>query len=52
MSTSRIGSSKAGEAASKAFFSACEAATLNAISEESTVWYEPSTRVAWRSTTG
>ena len=38
--------------ASKAFFSACEAATLNAISELSTVWYEPSTSVAWRSTTG
>ena len=33
MSTSRIGSSSAGEAASKAFLSACEAATLNAISE-------------------
>ena len=49
-STGRLGISM--PSASNAFLSAWEAATLNAISEESTVWYEPSTSVAWRSTTG
>ncbi len=39
---SMIGSSSTGPACSIACFIAIEPATLNAISDESTVWYEPS----------
>src|SRR6266446_6044711 len=43
-SSSMIGSSSTGSAFSYADLNAIEPAILNAISEESTVWYEPSTR--------
>ena len=42
--TSMIGSSSTGPACSIACFIAIEPAILNAISDESTVWYEPSYR--------
>ena len=47
-----IGSSSTGLAISAAFLKAIEPAILNAISEESTSWYGPSTSVARTSTVG
>ncbi|MNO93758.1 hypothetical protein D3C76_853620 [compost metagenome] len=47
-----IGSRRTGLHLSLAAFSAREPATLNAISLESTSWYEPSTIVALTSTSG
>ena len=47
-----IGSRIAGSALPKASLTAIEPAILNAISDESTSWYEPSYSVALTSTTG
>ena len=47
-----IGSRMAGSAFAKASLTAIEPAILNAISDESTSWYEPSNRVTLTSTTG
>ena len=46
-----IGSKRTGSAFFIAFLNAIEPAILNAISEESTSWYEPSNRVTFTSTT-
>ena len=51
-STRMIGSRMAGSALAKASLTAIEPAILNAISDESTSWYEPSNRVTLTSTTG
>ena len=51
-STRIIGSSTAGLAFSTASLIAIEAAILNAISDESTSWYEPSKTVTLTSTIG
>ena len=51
-STRMIGSRMAGSALSKASLTAIEPAILNAISDESTSWYDPSWRVTLTSTTG
>ena len=51
-STFMIGSRMAGSALLKASLTAIEPAILNAISDESTSWYEPSNRVTLTSTTG
>ena len=51
-STSMIGSSRRGLAFAQASLNAIEPAILNAISEESTSWYEPSSRVTLTSTIG
>ena len=47
-----IGSRMAGSALAKASLTAIEPAILNAISEESTSWNDPSNRVTLTSTTG
>ena len=47
-----IGSSSTGLALRAAFLNAIEPAILNAISDESTSWYWPSTSVALTSTVG
>ena len=47
-----IGSSRTGFAPASAFFSAIEPAMRNAMSELSTVWNEPSTSRARKSTSG
>ena len=47
-----IGSSSTGLAFSSAFWMPIEPATWNAMSEESTSWYEPSYNVTWTSTMG
>ena len=49
-STCMIGSSKTGFARFTASFKAIEPAILNAISLESTSWYEPKVRIARTST--
>ena len=51
-STAIIGSSRTGLARFIASLNAIEPATLNAISLESTSWYEPSTSSIRMSTTG
>ena len=51
-STFIIGSNITDLACLQASLNAIEAAILNAISEESTSWYEPSTNVALKSITG
>ncbi len=51
-SSSAIGSSRMGLAMAAAFLKAREPAILNAISEESTVWKEPSNTVTRTSTIG
>src|SRR5438105_11382541 len=51
-STFMIGSSRAGWPLRMPSLAAIEPAMVNAISLESTSWYEPSTRVALTSTTG
>ena len=51
-STSMIGSSSTGSAFSYAVLNAIEPAILNAISEESTEWYEPSTSTTRTPLTG
>ena len=51
-STSMIGSSRTGLALRAASLKAIEPAILNAISEESTSWYEPSIRMTRTSTIG
>jgi hypothetical protein len=51
-STSMTGSSSWGSALRAASFSAIEPAILNAISDESTSWNDPSVRVALTSTSG
>lgn len=51
-STAIIGSSSAGSALRAASFSAIEPAILNAISDESTSWYWPSTSVSLTPTSG
>ena len=50
--SSPIGSSITGSAWRSPSLYAIDAAVLNAISEESTGWYEPSTSIAFRPTTG
>ena len=51
-STRMIGSRMAGSALPNASWTAMEPAILNAISDESTSWYEPSNRVTLTSTIG
>ena len=51
-STDIIGSSSTGEAFRTASLAAIEPAILNAISDESTGWKEPSTSVTFTSSTG
>ena len=51
-STFMIGSRMAGSALAKASLMAIDPAILNAISDESTSWYDPSKRVTLTSTTG
>ena len=51
-STRMIGSRIVGSAFEKASLTAIEPAILNAISDESTSWYDPSKSVALTSTTG
>ncbi len=52
ISTAMIGSRIVGPALSIASLNASEPAILNAISEESTLWYLPSISVTRKSTTG
>ena len=52
ISTAMIGSSSVGRAWCTASLKASEPAILNAISEESTLWYLPSSSVTRKSTTG
>ena len=51
-SSRMIGSSSTGSAFAYACLNAIEPAILNAISDESTVWYDPSTSVTRRPDTG
>ena len=51
-STSMIGSRMIGRAFLAASWNAIEPAILNAISEESTSWYEPSKSSTWTSVIG
>ena len=51
-STSMTGSSSLSPACLAAFWTAMEPAILKAISDESTSWYVPSSRIALTSTTG
>ena len=47
-----MGSSRTGPASAAAFLNAREPAILKAISDESTAWKEPSSRVTWKSIHG